>query len=173
MIERDNIIKDYISKICQWLYKSYSNKKCIVFGYNIGWKSKVNMGKNMNRIFYGIPFRKIMDGIKEYMNKRGIEVKETEESYTSKCDGLAKEEVCKHENYLGKRGVVIGKNKKRGLFSSSTKKLINSDINGALNIGRKYMQKIGKEISLEEIQKIKGILNPIKTRNLKKETYEV
>lgn len=38
--------------------------------------------------------------------------------------------MCHHENYLGKR-------KHRGLFQSSTKKLINADINGAIGIARK------------------------------------
>ena len=55
-----------------------------------------------------------------------------EESYTSKCDGLALEEINKHENYLGKRV-------KRGLFQSSTGKLINADVNGSLNILRKVI----------------------------------
>ena len=54
----------------------------------------------------------------------------TEESYTSKCDALAMEEIGKHEEYKGKR-------KKRGLYQSSIGKLINADINGASNIIRK------------------------------------
>ncbi len=37
------------------------------------------------------------------------------------------EKICKHEKYLGKRI-------KRGLFQSSKGKLINADLNGALNI---------------------------------------
>ena len=59
-----------------------------------------------------------------------IEVVTHEESYTSKCDGLAFEDVGKHDVYLGRR-------KHRGLFQSSTGKLINADVNGALNILRK------------------------------------
>ena len=62
----------------------------------------------------------------------GIDFIEHEESYTSKCDALALEEVCKHENYLGKRV-------KRGLFRSSVGKIINADQNGALNILRKVV----------------------------------
>ena len=42
------------------------------------------------------------------------------------------EEICKHENYSGKR-------KKRGLYQSSCGKLINADVNGALNIIRKVV----------------------------------
>ena len=57
----------------------------------------------------------------------------TEESYTSKCDSLSFEDLCKHENYLGKRI-------NRGLFVSSTSKKINADLNGAINIMRKQIK---------------------------------
>ena len=58
------------------------------------------------------------------------EVHVTEESYTSKVDHLAFEPLEKHESYVGKR-------MKRGLFQSSTGKLLNADVNGAIGIGRK------------------------------------
>ena len=67
------------------------------------------------------------------------------ESYTSKCDALGLEEIGYHEQYLGNR-------KNRGLFESSTHKLINADLNGAINIMRKY-------VKLENIN-IKNICNP-------------
>ena len=74
-----------------------------------------------------------------------------EESYTSKCDALYEEEVCKHKTYAGRRI-------KRGLFKSKTGKLINADVNGAINIMRKYCKtkKIKFAITGE------NILNPKK-----------
>ena len=62
----------------------------------------------------------------------GIKLVQQEESYTSKCDSLAFEEVKYHTKYKGSRI-------KRGLFLSSLGKAINADINGALNILRKYL----------------------------------
>ena len=62
----------------------------------------------------------------------GIKVIVNEESYTSKCDALALEGVCKHDKYMGRRV-------KRGLFKSSTGRLINADVNGAVNIMRKVV----------------------------------
>ena len=56
----------------------------------------------------------------------------TEESYTSKCDALALEPVSKQTTYSGKRV-------KRGLFASAVGKVINADVNGALNILRKVV----------------------------------
>ena len=62
----------------------------------------------------------------------GIEIKVPEEAYTSKCDHLALEPMRHHGIYLGKRV-------KRGLFQSSTGKLINADINGGIGIARKVV----------------------------------
>jgi transposase len=53
-----------------------------------------------------------------------------EESYTSKCSALDLEPIQKQEQYQGRRI-------KRGLFASKEGKLINADVNGSLNIGRK------------------------------------
>ena len=60
----------------------------------------------------------------------------TEESYTSKCDALALEKICNHKKYLGDR-------LERGLFSSSMGVYLNADINGAINIMRKWCAKNG------------------------------
>ena len=68
----------------------------------------------------------------------GINLVEQEESHTSKCDSLAFEEVKHHTKYKGSRI-------KRGLFLSSLGKAINADINGALNILRKYLH--SKEVN--------------------------
>ena len=48
------------------------------------------------------------------------------------------EPIKKHSKYLGKRI-------KRGLFKSSTGKLINSDVNGAFNILRKEVSNLFKK----------------------------
>lgn len=64
----------------------------------------------------------------------GISVIVTEESYTSKCSFLDDEDICKHEEYVGKRI-------KRGLYKASDGRLINADVNGALNILKKVIGK--------------------------------
>ena len=68
--------------------------------------------------------------MKYKLEEVGIEFIEVEESYTSKCDHLANETMEHHDSYLGKRT-------KRGLFKSSTGKLMNADCNGAVWILRK------------------------------------
>ena len=62
----------------------------------------------------------------------GINVIEIEESYTSKCSALDNETVEKHDKYIGKRV-------HRGLFQSKDH-LLNADVNGAINIMRKFLK---------------------------------
>ena len=115
-------------------------KKKIIIGYNEGWKTKINIGRRNNRTFYGIPYRKLINKLKDKLNRKEECVVVTEESYTSKCDALALEKVCKHRNYSGSRI-------RRGLFRSGNGQLINADVNGAINIMRKYFERNDEEIT--------------------------
>ena len=85
---------------------------------------------------------------------------ETNESYTSKVDALAGETVGRHVKYLGKRT-------RRGLFQSSTGYNINADINGAINILRKYLFKFHPELVPDLMnvvsRTVKIIQSPIKS----------
>ena len=125
-------IEDYIHKISRFIinYCVDNNIGSLVVGLNKGWKQEINLGKKTNQKFVEIPFSRLIDKISYKCKLVGISFYLSEESYTSKVDHLAFEELGKHDAYLGKR-------KKRGLFQSSVNKLINADINGAIGIGRK------------------------------------
>jgi len=158
IINRENRINYEFNRIVYKLFEMYKNKKRIIIGYNENWKTKVSMGKKNNERFYKIPYYKLINKIKDKGEEYGIEVKITEESYTSKCDALNLEKIERHEIYSGERI-------KRGLYSSGKDKeikkngkirrvhLINADLNGAINI----MRKVNKDI-----KKIKGkkLYNP-------------
>lgn len=132
--KRNNVIKDYFHKVSRSIVNLLIENKVgnIVVGYNKGWKESINIGKRNNQTFVQIPYLKLIDYLKYKCEMVGIKIVVSEESYTSKCDALALESVEKHEMYLGKRV-------KRGLFQSSVGKLINADVNGALNILRKVI----------------------------------
>jgi putative transposase len=123
----------------------YEDKEQIIVGYNESWKTKVRMGKTNNRKFYSIPYLLLIKKLISKAEKLKKNIVITKESYTSKCDSLNLEEICYHEKYDGER-------KKRGLFISKKRKLINADLNGAINIMR-------KKIKLEEIKGL-NICNP-------------
>ncbi len=148
-MKRMFIINNYFNKIVKWLENEYSNKKLVILGYNKEWKQNTNMGKNNNMKFNKIPYMKLINKIKTRFGELNKYIVLTEESYTSKCDSLALEKISKHENYLGKRT-------KRGLFESSKGKLINADLNGAINIMRKVFK-------LEKITGLK-ICNPSRVK---------
>jgi putative transposase len=153
MIKKQNQMTNTINEIVNWIKKKYAHKKKIIIGYNEEWKKGTKMGKETNMKFQQIPYKTIINKIKNGMEKKGIKIETTEESYTSKCDALGMEEIKKQEVYMGKRT-------KRGLYKSSTGTKINADLNGAINIMRKYMKKHGQK--MEEI-KGKGLKNPRKT----------
>ena len=128
--KRINIINNYFNNIVKWMANTYSDKKLIIMGLNDNWKNKCNIGKDNNYNFYKIPHALLFNKIKMKFTNMNIIVQKIEESYTSKCDTLSNEPICHHDDYNGKRI-------KRGLFSSKTGKLINADVNGAINIMKK------------------------------------
>lgn len=132
--KRNNKIKDYLHKASHYLVNQLVSKNVskIIIGHNKGWKQDINIGKRNNQNFVSIPFNDFISMVKYKAKLKAIETIETEESYTSKCSFLDNESVEKHENYLGKRI-------KRGLFKSSSGKLINADLNASLNILKKVV----------------------------------
>ena len=134
--KRNKRINDFLHKTSRYLVDfCVKHKICtIVIGMNKGWKDSTQLGRFTNQNFVYIPFYKLFKML-EYKRKRiGIKLVQQEESYTSKCDALSFEEVKCHDIYKGDRI-------KRGLFLSSLGKVLNADINGALNILRKYLIK--------------------------------
>lgn len=129
------------------------NIDTVIFGHNIGQKQDINLGKVTNQNFVQIPFTQLMKQLQYKCELRGIRFIETEESHTSKCSFLDEEEIKKHSNYQGKRV-------KRGLFEASTGKLINADVNGSLNIGRKYLTKINMYTKQLHEDLVKFMINP-------------
>ena len=132
--KRDKHFEDVFHKVSRQIVDVLVEKNIgtLTVGYNVGWKQNTDMGKRNNQKFVQLPFARLTSYLSYKCKLAGIDFIEHEESYTSKCDALALEEVCKHEDYLGKRV-------KRGLFRSSVGKIINADQNGALNILRKVV----------------------------------
>lgn len=125
-------INDKMHKISKFIidFCKKNDIGTIVIGLNNNWKNNINLGNKNNQKFVEIPFSSLVGKISYKARLIGIDVKITEESYTSKVDHLAFESLEKHDIYSGKR-------KKRGLFQSSVNQLINADINGSIGIARK------------------------------------
>lgn len=135
LLNREKEIKGFTKELIKKIYELYKDKKLIIIGYNKNWKQNVNIGKRNNRIFMGIPYKKILIKLEEKLKEKGILIRTIKESYTSKCDAQSLEEICKKEEYNGTRI-------NRGLYlSKKTNKTINADMNGAINIMRRHYGK--------------------------------
>ena len=130
----------------------------IVIGKFKDIKQNINLGKTTNQNFVQIPYSKFRQKLKSKCKLYRINYYEQEESYTSKCDALALEPIKKQKKYMGKRV-------KRGLFQSSTGTLINADVNGALNILRKFLYRKKKHFALTKVA-IDSLIKGIDSRGL-------
>lgn len=134
----DNYLNNVSKKIIDLCIEH--NINTIYIGHNPNWKQESKMSKQNNQNFVQIPFNKLIDQLKHKASRyTDLNVVVVEESYTSKVDHLAFESLEHHEEYSGKRI-------KRGLFMSSTGKLLNADINGSIGVLRK-----GKAITDEQL----------------------
>ena len=131
---RENQIANYFHKVTNHFvnYCITNDIDTVIIGRNQQWKDNINLGKKTNQNFTSIPFGQLYDLLKYKLELKGINYIETEESHTSKCSFIDKEEICHHDLYVGRRV-------KRGLFRSKEGYKYNADINGSLNILRKYL----------------------------------
>ena len=129
-----NYIGYYTNKLIEILKTEKVSK--LVVGYNKGWKQEINIGSKNNQNFVSIPFRKILDILRYKLEDNGIEYKEQEESYTSKASYLDNDVIPIHKEET-EEIKFSGRRIKRGIYKSKQGKIINADLNGALNILKK------------------------------------
>lgn len=136
---RNNKINDYISKAARKVidYCITNDIGTLVAGYNEEFQRKSKIGKKNNQTFVNIPFGKLYSKLKYLCKLNNIIFVKQEESYTSKASFWDKDEIPVYDEDNKKTYKFSGKRIYRGMYKSSKGKLINSDINGALNILRK------------------------------------
>ena len=144
-------IKNYMHNtstyIAQWCLKN--NINTLVVGKNKKWKQKSEMNKISNQKFIQIPYEMLLGQLKYKCENVGINYIEVDESYTSGTSFLD-HECPEKTNYDKSRRVV------RGLFKSNSGLLINSDVNGSLQIMKKAFPN-----AFKERYGIEGVLTPM------------
>ena len=137
--KRNNRIEDYLSKAARIIINYCLNNDIgrIVLGYNEDFQRNSNIGSINNQNFVNIPYGKLRDKLIYLCKLYGIEFKLQEESYTSKASFFDGDEIPIYDKENPQEYKFSGKRIKRGLYQTSTGKLINADCNGALNILRK------------------------------------
>ena len=137
--KRNNRINDYLSKAARTIANYCLNNDIgkLVLGYNEDFQRNSNIGSINNQNFVNIPYGKLRDKLIYLCKLYGIEFKLQEESYTSKASFFDGDEIPIYDKENRQEYIFSGKRIKRGLYQTSTGKLINADCNGALNILRK------------------------------------
>ncbi len=106
----------------------------IVIGDITGIREQANLGKTTNQKFHGLPFRKMVQMITYKAEEQGISVLAITEEYTSQTCSACKTKPSKENAKKANR-------KHRGLYiCEDCKSVINADVNGAINISKKYLK---------------------------------
>lgn len=148
--KRNRRIKNYIHCTSKYIveYCKKNNINTLVCGHNKRWKQESSMSKINNQKFVAIPYDMLINQLEYKCQNYGIKFITTEESYTSGTSFLDGELPIK-DNYDKSRRI------QRGLFQAGTQ-LINSDVNGSLQIMRKVFPD-----AFYNCYGIEGILTPI------------
>ena len=160
-LKRNNKIKDYFHKASRYIVNQLVNQSIntLIIGKNDGWKQETNIGKKNNQNFVNIPHQMFINQLKYKCQLEGINVIEQEESYTSKISFFDNDFIPAY----GQNDELFkpsGKRIKRGLYKTSSGLVLNADINGSLNIMRKYLNEVCDEIISPANRGL--VMNPVK-----------
>lgn len=137
--KRHNQVRDYLNKTARFIVNHCIDNQIaqMIVGYNPGIKQEINIGKCNNQNFVQIPFHSLRSKLKALCERYGLTYTEQEESYTSKASAIDSDELPVYNADNPKTYQFSGKRIKRGLYRTKDGHLVNSDLNGSLNIGRK------------------------------------
>ena len=136
--KRDRFLRDCFYKVSHRIAREATQRTCgkIVIGKNVMQKQAINTGHVNNQNFVQLPIAKFIDILTIVCLKYGIEVIRQEESYTSKASFFDRDRIPTYGD--GDIPPFSGKRVRRGLYRAADGTLVNADVNGSLNIGRKY-----------------------------------
>lgn len=140
--KRNNCVNDIIKKTARYIINNCIEHQIgtLIIGYNKDFKRSVNIGKINNQNFVQIPLGNLRQQLEFLCWTYGINYIEQEESYTSKSSFLDNDILPEYKAEQPYLGQFSGKRIHRGLYQSKDGTLINADVNGAANIGRKCKQ---------------------------------
>ena len=147
----ENQVRDLVSKTAVQIIKYLKENEIdtLIVGHNKGQKQNIDIGTKNNRQFCSMPIEILRNQLRYRCQKEGIQYLETEESYTSKSSFLDQDILPEYEE--GKHYTFSGKRTSRGKYRSKDGIVINADLNGAANIGRKLFPELfdPKNVSFE------------------------
>ncbi|EGT3682197.1 RNA-guided endonuclease InsQ/TnpB family protein [Clostridioides difficile] len=142
--KRNNKANDYIKKSARMIidYCIENNIGTVIVGYNADYKININPEKASKQQFTQISLGALREQVENLCSQYGISYVEQEESYTSKASFLDNDNIPTFDPHSTNEYKFSGRRIKRGLYKSAEGLIINSDVNGALNIMKKSKQNI-------------------------------
>ena len=137
--DRNNKVNDYMSKVARKVidYCIKNDIGALVVGYNETFQQNAQIGRVNNQSFVSIPYGKLREKLEYLCELNGITYIKQEESYTSKASFWDEDDIPVYNEDNPQSYVFSGKRVHRGLYKCSDGKMLNADVNGALNILRK------------------------------------
>ena len=159
--KRNNRVNDYMNKTARIIinYCLENGIGNVVCGYNETFQRNSNLGKKNNQTFVNIPFGVLREKIEYLCKLYGINFVKQEESYTSKASFFDRDDIPTYNDDNPKEYEFSGKRIKRGLYQTKEGKLLNADVNGALNILSK-----SKVVGLEALYNRGELNTPVRIR---------
>ena len=138
-IRRNNQVRDYINKTASIIIKFCLRNDIgiLVVGYSPEFQRHSNMGRINNQSFVNIPLGKLVSRLEDMCKFHGIVFVKQEESYTSKASFFDNDDLPVFDGNNDTIYTFSGRRISRGQYRTSSGQIVNSDINGALNILRK------------------------------------
>jgi putative transposase len=156
-------LENYFHHVSKFIVNHCLKHGCgkIIVGKNDSWKSRMNLGKKTNQNFQYIPFWRLLEKVKYKAVLAGLEVVFTEEAYTSQSSFLDRDPLPAYEK--GVSHVFSGKRVKRGLYRAKDGRVVNADVNGSCNIGRKVIGNEDLFLRLDKSLAARPVrINPLK-----------
>lgn len=140
-VKRNNRIRGYVHKCTSLLVNRLvsSGVGTLVVGYNAGWKQDINIGSRNNQNFVQVPFGLVVEQLRYKCELVGIDCVLQEESYTSRASFLDNDVVPVFNVSRPLKYCFSGSRVRRGLYRTFSGSFINADVNGSLNILRKFL----------------------------------
>ncbi|MBP3505086.1 MAG: transposase [Lachnospiraceae bacterium] len=159
--DRNNKVNDYMNKTARIIidYCISNDIGTLIAGYNVTFQRNSHMGKQNNQNFVNIPYGHLRDKLSYLCELNGIVYIEQEESYTSKASFWDNDNIPVYNNDNPKEYEFSGSRIHRGLYKTAGGKVLNADINGALNIMRK-----SNVVSLEALYARGEVDTPVRIR---------
>ena len=145
--KRDAFLRDTFYKYAHYICRLMEERglSYLIIGYNSGQKQGIDLGKRNNQSFVQVPYARFRRILQTVCLRYGIRVILQEESYTSKACFGSRDRIPTYGKDDTEGIAFSGKRTKRGLYLQDDGKVMNADINGAVNTGRKHEERIFPE----------------------------